>query len=319
VRAAGENRVNAYSRVSTHRVDISNPRLPRVEAGGLMTPLETEFLRVDVTSPSSATFLSVPDPLSQPNAGGAITLLRDDATGTPVPVTTIEVADVGDNEWIGSGEYLYQLTAQGSVDLQVRRFRSSTLGADSPRLPNLEQLVKPSAPSDTAARVNGLGIFPVLRFAIDAATGTLFTLDRRTNGDLFSGFALGTDGYAPIFSRLEASALGIAAARGRALLLHSGRVQIVDETGATLTSLSLETIGSATRILGFDGRRAYLSVRFTGDAPGRGVLVLSAADLSEIARYATFDEVLSSAEAGEHLVFGTGSRLIVAAPACTPE
>jgi hypothetical protein len=319
VRAVDENRVNVHSRISTHAVDLSDPSRPRVEAGGLMSPLEAEFLRVDVSSPSSAAFLSVPTPITQANAGGAITLVRDDPFGAPLPVSTVEVEDVGDNQWIDAGEYLYQLTARGSLELQIRRFLASSLGADGPWLPNFEQVVTPPAPNDTAARVNGLGIVPVLKFAVDSATGTLFALDRRTNGELFSGFSLGADGYEPAFSRLEPNAVGIAAARGRVLVLHTERAQLVAETGETLAALPLESVGTARSILGFDGRRAYLDVRFTGDAPGPGVLVLSAEDLSEIARYATPDPVLSSAEVGAHLAFGTGSRLIVAAPACAAE
>ena len=153
--------------------------------------------------------------------------------------------------------------------------------------------------------------------------------------DVFGQYTWGWLSYDTPEGELQSIASGtvpptvymIALRQQRLLAVGSGpSVQVIEANQGQLeVAASFTPDGDMyiTRILSWDGERAYLSVLVPKESGGSGttplVWVLGGEPLAEVARYEVRDEVLVMDSIGPNLVFGMKTGISVAAPACAPE
>ena len=321
VRAAGPNSVRLYAAGSTQLVDIANATLPRVQAGGLTLPIVSERLRFDLSDPNAVSLLTVSDPVSGGANGPVGTVLRADADGLPSVFGSI-ANDDADGPWTAAGSALYQISASGSTSFRLRRFRATSVSAQSGQTlrPELDATLQTAAPAELDYRMA-----PFIE--ADAESGEVAVLEPRANSTasgsdtpVLSRYSLGAQA-APLFSEaLEPGvATDLAISPSGCVVLSSSALSAVDRTGARKAIPLNDGSGLVVeKILSLDDRKLLLAVSFDIDPSKRseGVLVLRADDFSELARYPLAEPALSFAAVGAHWAFGSRSSLSVVTPPC---
>ena len=320
VRAGGPRSVLVYSSGSLHRVDISDPRAPRVEAGGLPSPLTWERLRVDLTDPTSASVLTISDAAQGGPTGPLTTVLRAVPGGLPSVFASI-ANDDPDGPWTSAGTALYQLSTRGAANFRLRRFRTASIVAASGQTlsADLDQEVVTAAPSALDARRT-----PLVR--ADAESGDLLVLEPRSNSTVFGSDRAVLSRYSIEQGRVQTRfsqqlepglASSLASSASHSVVLMGGQLLAVDQAGNRTRIQLFDSTGLAGEdILAMDSEKLVLAVSWTLPSPTPGALLLRADDFSELARYATTELPRSFAAVGEHWVFGARSSLFVTTPAC---
>ena len=320
VRAGGPSTVLAYGPGSVHRVDIADPTAPRVVAGGPVSPLDLEWLRLDVTDLAAPAFLTISDSISGPVAGPLTTLLRMDDAGLPRVVGSIANDDAA-GPWEAAGSSIFQLSGTGTADLRLRRFPTSSITSTSAQQldPNLDQVLTTAFPAALDLRKASL-------FSFDVNSGDLVVVESRVNSStsgsetpILSAFAANGSTFERRFSQTLAAGIvtRIAMVKGRSVLLVNQRLRVVDRDGTARSVADTDsTIAAIDDLLLLDEKKLVLAVSFSVPARSKGVVILRTDDFSESARYVTSDSVTSFAEVGDSLVFGAKSSLSIATPAC---
>ena len=314
--AAGPNLIEVHGPTSMHLVDISNPTAPVVREGGLLTPMTSDWLRVELSDKGQASVLTVPQ--SDLSRTGPRTSLYWQRPGALPMVAGAIANDEPDAQWTAAGPYLYSVSVVGSTDFRLRRFPVSSLtkAEDQTASPDLEQIVPSAAPEAFDRRQGEIT-------AVDAASGDVVVAEVRlgpsTSASILSWYSLEGKGYHAVGERapdddhvLDLGIFGV-----RALLLFDNRAVLVDKSGATLATYVHES-GALSRLLSFDQDNIYLAASAQDQdlRLGNVVVVLRASDLSLAGRYTLPEQVLSTAAVGNLRVFGMQSALAVATPLC---
>ncbi len=319
--ADGPNTILAYGWGSVHRVDVKDPTKPQLIGGGPASPLELEWLRLDVTNPTAPWFATVSDPSWGSLFGPVTTLLRVDASGLPSVAGSI-ANDDENAPWAASANAIFQLSATGTADFRLRRFSTSTLTRLSYQslTPDLEQTLSTSVPSNLGGRTRP-------QFSIDAKTNDIAILEPRADLTdsssavaILSAFAYKSPGFERRFSRtLEPGfATSILTAAGRSVLLIAYHLVAVDHDGNPRSVSFSDNSGIAIEaLLSLDERKVILAASWNVPSQTVGVLVLNAQDFSEIVRYPTDERVTSVAEVGDYLAFGSKSTIYLAPKTCS--
>jgi hypothetical protein len=317
VRAAGPDSVEVHSPISMHRVDLTNPAIPRIEKGGLLSQVNAEWSRLYVSE--RASFVTIAD--AQRKVTGAVTTLYWPSAEASLPVIEGSIANAdAKGEWIAAGNHTYQLTPVGVKDFQLKRFAVSSFSRQEKQTLKVdwERTLSTQAPDELNQRKGS-------SFSVDESTGALLILEKRSGTDarsqrsVVSWFSATPDGYKPAFALPSEAAgdVGVHLVAGKGVIAFMSSVYVVDESGAKRATFALDSSTvSLDRLLAANANFVYLAATFKGTPRTKGVIVLRAKDLSEVARYPTPEPVLSVAEVGEHLVFGMKSTLVTASPAC---
>jgi hypothetical protein len=276
--------------------------------------------QLELSSSGRPAPILLPIPTSAGNpSGAALSLLWSRQDQLPTPAGSI-ANDGRSGSWIATGDYLAQLVPEGAADFRILRFRASSItDHDSQHLvPELEQVVSTTVLADAKTRA-------ATWFDMDPRTGRIAILEKRITQAsdaspsvlaFLNVFSLGTDGYHLSFAEpgIVDQPIGVAVAKDLTLLATARNLTIFSATGQTLASRDVDgDAGQAPafdRLLGFDGRIAYL-------AAGLHVKVLRTSDLSELGSYATTEVVTSMATVGRYLVFGMPDALSVASSTCS--
>jgi len=105
-------------------------------------------------------------------------------------------------------------------------------------------------------------------------------------------------------------------AGGRAVILLSGAVLVVDATGAQ-QRIPSDFPAAFERLLALTPSELTLAASWAAPQRTEGALVLRVDDLSVVSRYPSSEPLTSVARVGNQLVFGARSALFVATPACS--
>lgn len=318
VRAANDHTLHVYGPGSTHRVDVSDPTAPRLVSGGLVSPLTLEWLRFDVTAPTSAAILSV-DSIAKPLEAPFISVMRVGSSGVAELFGSI-LNDQVSSTWYATGANLYELDASGTLDFRLRRFAAGAIVQASAQqlTPNLDQPLAtlPEAALDSRGRA---------LLGVDAVTGDIAVLEQRSSSAdkrieaIATMFSPNGDGFERRFSK----SLGIgfpnsvAIANRRLAAVVSGELVVCDGDGSvTQVTFNEGNSFEVEEVIHLDERALVLAVAWGAPTSSAGVMILRPDDLSEISRYTTRESVTSYAEIDSHVVFGMPSTVAVATTKC---
>jgi len=314
VRAAGPTAVEVHGPTSMQLVDISQPEAPVVKAGGLLTPVNVEWLRYEV-SERAPRLLTVPTSLAK-TTGPVTTLYWENPNALPTVAGSI-ANDDPTGEWRTSAQFLYQLSPTDGPTIRLRRFPAGgvtraprqTLAAD------VDQVLTQPVPAGLGKRAN---------IWFEADSSNLVILEQRAGGagvvstTIVNWFGRSQGGYEWIFTGPPTSSIPVSMglAKGRAVLVFNDQIATATKDGVGSAAKFEARDVTLDGLLAMNEDFVYLGVSFHSGAETKGALVLRAQDLSEVARYTTAEGVLSMAEVGANLVFGMRSTLTVASPAC---
>jgi hypothetical protein len=315
VHSAGPNLIEALGPYSTHLVDISQPQNPVVRDGGLLVPMNSDWLRAEIAPDGTATLLTIADE-TLTASGPRLSLYWRQAGTLPTVAGSLKIQDTL-GEWAAAGKFLYQVATEGTGDFHVRRYATASLSRaeDQQPKPDLDQTL-PGQPLPAGGLRRGLWL------AAAAATDDLVVAENRMNAGkastLLVRYSLAGGSYraAPVRAADSGYAIDLGVNRqGDAVLLFSDRVLLIDREGKTRASYQHPS-GSLSRLLDADQILIAATLQDANLRITQGVLDLSSSDLKEVARYTLPEPVLSATTAGNVLVFGMASALAVAAPYC---
>ncbi|RYZ02408.1 MAG: hypothetical protein EOO73_31835 [Myxococcales bacterium] len=327
--AAGPSRVAVYGSSSTHLLDVSEPDVPRIVAGGLVSAGSTGPLWVTLGSDSAP-----PQPLSVEESRNAIpnrtdfavTQLEQTGEAAPRPVGSFALHGTGAQHLFASGLLFSFSKADAGTELTTFELpRSAGSGA---QLRPIETQVLSLAPA--LART----------YAVDASKSALIVASSpdadRTHVQV--SWLQRSDGQwhprgeltlPTAFDRPNSA--DFLAVRGSTVALVSERNRRVDVLELTKDGLAIR----ATRdfeaeytgppyeswdiwgIVGVDGNVVYLRSTFWDDDGSRArVLGLDLASLKTVATYDLPEAVSSMAVSDGQLVFGSTSHVVLASPYC---
>jgi hypothetical protein len=330
--------VFAFGAATTHRVDVSDPAAPFLANGETVLPTETsafllarfaEDAPIRLVSPQPRSFFGV----EQKEARERFAILDLTVRPPVVSGSGFVEGERGDSAFGFGAGMLVQVTPVGTSGYTLRRFASENLlgGQDVTWLPDVEAFV-PLVVAPTFPRFSSAGVgvsadgASVLVFEVRATTGTPAQFARAA-----TWFTSTPDGFAKLaeadFDNTLPHATDIAVVGDVAVVLGSDRIAVLRREGAEIVALvtHAETSDSIyQRILRFDGEQIVIS-RHTWYTDEHGVRehrwmadVLRVSDLMPVAQYRMPDEARTLEVVGEHLVFGTNTAVVVAAPACAP-
>jgi hypothetical protein len=314
---AGPNLVEVHGPASMQLIDISQPDTPAVRQGGLLVPMNADWLRIEISTDGQATMLTVPDS-ELPRAGSRTSLYWRNDGSLPTVAGSLSNDDPK-AQWAAAGQFLYEVSPSSSSDFRLRRFPVSGFTRDENQTPSpdVDQILSSAAPATLDQRKGEI-------VAADAMSGDVLIAEVRAgslaNGTLLSWYTKDTTGYRAAFARLpdDGAALDLAVFGGRTALIFDNHVLLVDRSGQTLATYTHPT-GDLQRLLSFDDKYLYVAATFQ-DATSKitnGVLVLNTADLSTSAQFTLPEPVLSTALVGSSRVFGMQSTLAVASTVCS--
>jgi hypothetical protein len=311
---AGPGLVEVHGPKSMHLVDISDPTRPVVREGGLMAPMTSERLAVQITRQGQAVMLTVPS-TDTPPSSPRTSLFWQREGDLPVQAGSIANPDP-DALWFAAGTTLTSVAPVGDTDYRVRRISVTNLGRTE------DQVISPEV-DQTVAGPTTLGLNRHLRYLLagDASSGEWVVAERRVGSAgsavVFAWYAPDKSGYQMVGEASFAddrSLVDLGIAAGRALLLLDNRAVLLDRSGATLATANLGESGVLTKLLSFDDHEVTLAATLPArDQPSPyAVLVRRTSDLSLLGRYFLPEAALSMVADGDLRVFGTKSTLVVA-------
>jgi hypothetical protein len=322
VRAESATTLVAYGIGTIRRIDLSNPAKPQAIAGGPVSPMELNWLRLDVTDPNAPNFVTVKDATYGAVAGSITSLLRASPGGLPAQSGSI-INDDAAGTWISSGKFMYQLKPTSSTAaFRIRRFSAAALTQSERQtlVAELDQTITTEPPAALDGRWSP-------SFSVDAQNGELVILEPRDNtsdhskgAPVVSGFSLKNGTYERRYSKAFDPGTGTAVrtASGNTVLLVGNYPVTIDSAGNTRSIAVNDNSGlSYNNILYLDDKKLVLAVSWRVPQVTDGVLILRVGDFAEITRYATREPALSFAEVGGSPVFGARSSMVVATPICS--
>ncbi|MFL6112359.1 MAG: hypothetical protein ACJ786_13535, partial [Catenulispora sp.] len=320
--------VQALGGYSAQLVDVSNPAAPRITAGGLRYPLHPGSLYAEQPATSGFAPYLVASPfdfIDQKVTVAGLSRLQV-AASDMLPASVGEVGiPGGPAKMYAAGGYLYQLLAEGTTQVRIRRYDFSAMpsGAGQSANPDLNVVVTAADVPANKGRTLVLG---------SDVGGQLVVFDQRYNSTYdpmavgwFKATAKGLDRLASGTLDLGTSPQSAAVVGDRAFCVAASRAVALHRDGDTIVSDGVKDVRSDPEqtnfvsLLAFDGTLAYVSLWYVSLATHQvtpGVMVLRASDASVAARYDTVDQVFSMTQAGGNVVFGMKNAVSVAQPFC---
>jgi hypothetical protein len=330
LRTVSATQVQALGNYSAQLIDVGNPAAPRIVDGGMRFPLQPGSVRAElpVASGFAPYLVTAPfDFIEQKVTVAGLSRLQVGTGLLPAPVGIIGIPG-GPARMYAAGGYLYQLLAESSTQVRVRRYDFSTMpgGDGQSASPDLNVVVQASDAPANAGRQ--------LALASDATGAQLVVFDQRydvhvTYDPLAIGwFKAGAKGLeriasgklafgTPVQSAAVVGDRAFAVSYDHAFAIHRDGDTLVTDGVKDLYGDSEET--HFTSLLAFDGALAYVSIWRVSQATHAatpGVMVFRASDLSLAARYDTADQVFSMTQAGGNVVFGMKNAVSVAEAFC---
>ena len=323
-------RVFAYGSESTHLIDISNPRVPAVIAGGLLAPGESSLIRIAVPrnetdSPSllNATPASLGTLDGRWRLGnGRVTQFESSDTIAPRVAGYFSLPG-GTFQTVSQG-LVFQLTGESDGTWLLKTF-------DLPRSGQQGALL---SPIETQTLVGRASATPNARIAADASAHALViaSADMAKSTTVVDWFTR-NDGHWVLAGSVQVPA------RDDCQVAVRGDIAVVVGRGGTGDSVSLVEVASGTvqvrrtrelpsldgltfagAVLGLDGARVFVAMRET-DAPMNSYHIvvhsLDLATLETVDRYQLPEIPGSMTVADDHLVFGARTSLTIANPGCS--
>ena len=314
--AAGPNLVEVHGPSSMQLVDISQPSNPVVTDGGLLFPMNSDWLRFEISGTGDAVLLTVPDS-DLTRAGGRASLYWKSDKALPTLAGSISNDDAN-AEWAAAGPHLFSVSPVASADFRLRRIPTSGITRAENQSPSadLDQTVTSAAPTDLDQRLGEA-------VAADSATADIVIAEARrsssTLATVLSWYVQDGATYHSVFSRPPDTGWGkdLGVHDQRAVLVFDDHALLVDKSGTTLATYT-HPAGNLQRLLSFD--ESYVYVAGTSQDSRLHltdcVFVFNAADLTLAGQYTLPEPALSTAMVGTHRVFGMASTLAVASPLC---
>jgi hypothetical protein len=329
---------------SSHRIDLTDPKAPRVSSGGMNLPVGTADHQLVITgseaAPQLVTTVAGPFDALVQNSEDTLFTMLDVSVSPPRTLGSFFVRGAYARLGMGAG-YLFQVLPDGYASYRVRRFATREgIGREREHLaPDWETVLEDELGVDLTHRSAwGVGIAPsgdeVLIVQSRFSTGPegkrgyslLWARVTPAGHTLLAEALLDADEVLPGLSRLE-----VALAGNHALVLGDRGVTLLRREGSMIRRVASRGNGDSLvgstyqRILSFDAQRVsvarhrWLLDGATSAARSTwNVDVLRAADLSPLVTYETPDDVRSLGVAGSNLVFGMNTGIAIATPMREP-
>ncbi|HEY3499017.1 MAG TPA: hypothetical protein VGK73_30205, partial [Polyangiaceae bacterium] len=266
--------VHARSRLSSHRIDVSDPGAPALVAGGwhggplglrLDVSLSPPALLPDLESTTLVgLYLGYTSPLIEQSATNYASQLRlplvgADAGERLAPTGAVVDLPGGGAALLSAGDYLYRAElANGGLAVRFRRWLVADLvrGVTAPSLDLSIEL--PATTTNLSFDVD-----PVARVAVIAANLVLYRIDLTQASPVAEAI--------PLSNAIGTSVRRVRVAHNRVAYTDGSGIGFLDldeKVEQVLPELPVTFIGS---ILGFDGTTAFLSSSFMLTAVQRGL------------------------------------------------
>jgi hypothetical protein len=298
-------------------IDISQPSAPVVSDGGLLTPMNADWLRIEISANGQASMLTVPD-TDLTRSGPRTSLYWQNAGGLPTVAGSI-ANDDPNAQWAAAGQFLYEVSPSTGSDFRLRRFAVSGLTRDENQTPSpdVDQILVSTVPATLDQRRGEV-------VAADAANGDVLVAEMRaeaaTNATILNWYTKENTGYHAAFRRSadNGTVLDLGILGDHAVLIFDDHVVMVDRLGTTLATYTHPN-GDLQRLLSIDDKYLNVAATFQDSRSHitNGALVLNAADLSIAVQYTLPESVLSTALVGSSRVFGMQSVFAVASTVCS--
>jgi alpha-tubulin suppressor-like RCC1 family protein len=306
---AGTGNVLARGTHSAHYIDVSNPKSPRLTAGGYL-PSNTHPLQIELAGPT--TLVPTLGPLKDLGATtDVISLTRMDAGAPNASVGSVRISN-GRAFLSQEGSSLFALKPESAGLFSLREYSLRELqpGVDQV-LPLVQQV------SLNLENKNQLSLSPTRELYRINASGSdsgRFVLQR---------FRRGLDGLSSVGERSFSGGNAIVRATANAVLLVIDRryVHILENTPEMETLATFAVTDDWTKltsVLRFNEHEVVLNTLSEREEPSTryGVLVLRVPDLARISHYQMQEPVISMAQVGQTLAFAMGNQLVTASPRC---